>query len=210
MEFELISSSHIIKRRWDINGTLVVMPFTDPMQAQRAARLMAQRAAADGLILCVHDDHGDGFVNIVNRVFQQSESDWFCYVAQDALAGRRWLAIALHALEKKIGGLLSFNDGKWYGQLAAFGLARRSWVRKHYAGDFFHSGYRRHYADVELTLLALQEKCLVYNPDAVLVEVDWEKDIASVDAHDRAQFLQRVMTQFDGKVTNTTLLQRFS
>ena len=65
-----------------------------------------------------------------------------------------WLALAVRAMEQQRASLLGFNDGKWHGQLAAFGLARRSWADSVYGGDLFFSGYRRHYADAELTLVA--------------------------------------------------------
>lgn len=209
MQYELISSSTLKQKDWQIDGTLMVMPFTQTEQAQRAAQLMARRAATNGLILGVHDDRREGFVKLINDAFHHSHSHWFGYVAQDAFAGRNWLALAIHAIEKASGGLLAFNDGKWHGQLAAFGVAKRSWAMKHYQGHFFFPGYQRHYADTELTLLALQENRLVYTAASVLVEVDWEKDTTQIDAADRSLFLQRASMEFDGKVIKPELLQRF-
>lgn len=189
---------------------LVVMPFTEPVQAQRAAQLMAQRAGIDGLILGVYDADRKGYISIVNQVFQQSNSEWFCYVAQDAFAGRHWLALALHALKQKNGKLLAFNDGKWHGQLAAFGIAQRRWVEQQYGHHFFFSEYQQHYADTELTLIALQQQCLVYSPDSILIEVDWYKERSSVNREDRALFFSRAAHAFNGKVTDVALLKRFS
>ena len=209
MQYELISSSTLKQKDWHIDGALMVMPFTQTAQAQRAAQLMARRAATNGLILGVHDDHSEGFVRLINHAFHHSHSHWFGYVAQDAFAGRNWLALAIQAIENANGGLLAFNDGKWHGQLAAFGIAKRSWAMKHYQGDFFFSGYQRHYADAELTLLALQEERLVYTAASVLIEVDWKKDMANVNAADRSLFLQRAAIQFDGKVIKPELIQRF-
>ncbi|MDO8299766.1 hypothetical protein [Lacisediminimonas sp.] len=150
-----------------------------------------------------------GFVALVNAVFQSSVSPWFCYVAQDAFPGRQWLSIALAGLEHKKGVLASFNDGKWHGRLASFGLARREWAEKLYGGDFFFPGYGRHYADVELTVLALQQQGLVYTPESVLVEIDWEKDGKPVSREDRALYLSRVQQRFDGRVDQPALLERF-
>jgi hypothetical protein len=144
----------------------------------------------------------------VNAAFLASQSTWFGYVAQDAFAGRRWLALALEALgEQK--HFLGFNDGKWAGALAAFGLGRRSWALQNYpqkANAFFYPQYARHYADAELTLLALQAGVYAYEPNSVLVEVDWDKDSASVDEADRLLFTQRKAAQFDGKVLDPVLL----
>lgn len=238
MRIEFVSSHALRTGRWETDGVLVVMPFTRPAEARRTAQLMSKRAGTDGLLLGVYDEglpapakkggtaaadqdganggEGEesgreraGFVALVNAAFRTSSSPWFCYVAQDAFPGRQWLSIALAALEKKGGVLASFNDGKWHGHLAAFGLARRDWATKLYDGDFFFPGYGRHYADVELTVLALQEQGLVYAPESVLVEVDWEKDGKAVSSDDKALYLKRAKERFDGRVNQPALLERF-
>jgi len=191
-----------------VDGTVMVMPFTNAEMANQAAKVMSERADSPGLIWAILDVQKVGFVQVVNTAFAASQSTWFGYVAQDAYAGRRWLALALTALGDRK-HLLGFNDGKWAGALAAFGIARRSWAQQNYPEQnhsFFYPQYARHYADAELTLLALQAGVYVYEPDSVLVEVDWDKDHASVDAHDRAVFSQRKEQHFDGKVTQAVLL----
>lgn len=185
---------------------LMVMPCIDAALGQRAAVHAAARAGVPGLLLVLHDHARLGFVAVLNAVFRASASPWVGYMAQDAFAGRQWLALALRALESRQGGLLGFNDGKWQGQLASFGLARRRWIESLYGGDFFYSGYRRHYADAELTLIAREQGCYVYQPDSVLVEVDWGKDGAAVDPQDRALFARRRASGFDGRVLKPELL----
>ena len=185
---------------------LMVMPCIDVAMGRRAAVHAAGRAGAPGLLLVLHDQARLGFVAVLNAVFRASASPWVGYMAQDAFAGRQWLSLALCALESRQAGLLGFNDGKWQGQLASFGLARRSWIESLYCGDFFYGGYRRHYADAELTLIAREQGRYVYQPDSVLVEVDWCKDSAAVDAQDRALFAQRRIAGFDGRVLKPELL----
>ena len=208
MLLEYISAKDLVQyyeRPLEVEGALMVMPFTQTAQAQQAAQLMVKRAGAPGMVLAIHDSHGDGFTALVNSAFKASKSAFFGYVAQDAFAGRRWLALAIEALgEKK--ALLGFNAGKWAGGLAGFGLARRSWAQANYGGDFFFPKYQRHYADAELTLLAMQAGVYAYDANSVLVEIDWEKDQASVDLADRALFAQRKLGQFDGRVTTQVLL----
>lgn len=188
-----------------VEGVVIALPFTKGSEAQQAAKLMAQRANYPGRILAVHDEEGIGFNAIVNLVFSATNSTYFAYVAQDAFAGRDWLKLAVNALgEQKC--LLGFNDGKWAGVLAGFGLARRSWAEKNYAGNFFCPEYHRHYADAEITLLAMQAGLYVYEPDSILVEVDWDKDRSSVDVSDKAIFLARKQHQFDGRVKALHLL----
>ncbi|MBU3614817.1 hypothetical protein ICN46_07905 [Polynucleobacter sp. Latsch14-2] len=186
-------------------GVLVAMPFTNADHAQRAAKLMASRASAPGMILCIHDQAEEGFIALINRAFVKTQSAYFAYVAQDALAGRDWLKEALTAMGDRK-NFLGFNDGKWAGALAGFGLARRSWATQNYGGDFFYPAYKRHYADAELTLLAMQADAYAYEPNSLLVEVDWDKDASAVDADDRSLFLERKKKGFDGRVSNPTLL----
>ena len=114
-----------------VSGSVMVMPFTNAELANQAAKVMSERADSSGLIWAILDVQKVGFVQVVNAAFTASQSTWFGYVAQDAFAGRRWLALALEALGDRK-GLLGFNDGKWAGALAAFGIARRSWAQQNY------------------------------------------------------------------------------
>ena len=191
------------------SGAIMVMPFIDAAQATRAAGLAATRAGAPALLVAVHDEARQGFIATVNQAFAATRSPWFGYMAQDAFAGRAWLALALRALQAKNAGLLGFNDGKWQGQLAAFGLAERAWAQSVYGGDFFHSAYRSHYADTELTVIAREQGRYVYEPNSVLVEADWDKESASVNLTDRALYKARAATGFDARVHNPQLLQLF-
>lgn len=190
-----------------VEGTLVVMPFTNPQHAERTATILAQRSGAPGCVVAILDDQGIGFVQMVNTMFRHSQSEFFAYVAQDAFPGRAWLQLALQALGATQGSFLGFNDGKWAGAIASFGLARRSWAEKNYAGDFFNPQYLRHYADVELTILALQAGLYRYEANSVVVEVDWAKDQAPIHEADRQLFLARQQQGFDSRVTNPALLK---
>jgi len=188
---------------------LIVMPFIDPALAHRAAAQLAGRAGIGGVLLAVYDDSRSGFVAVANRLFRASTSASFGYVAQDAFAGRDWLARGQAALTTGGGGLLAFNDGKWNGALAAFGLADRGWAAANYGGDLFHPDYRSHYADAELTVLALAAAKHRYDPESLLVEVDWDKEAKGADAADRALFKARAAAGFDGRVTAPKLLTLF-
>lgn len=189
---------------------LMVMPYTDEAAAERCAVMMAKRASAKGAILCVHDVQREGFIALVNRVFSLTSSKYFGYVAQDAFPGRHWLATALEALRISNKGLFAFNDGKWMGALASFGIASRQWVSDIYGGPFFFPGYGRHYADTELSVLAMSTRSYCYDPNSVLVELDWDKDSASVDLTDKALYHERRASGFDGRVTSQELLHMFS
>jgi hypothetical protein len=191
------------------DAPLIMMPFIDAALAQLSAQLMARRAGVAGQLLCIHDVHRVGFVAVANIAFRRSIAPHFAYVAQDAFAGRRWLAIALEKLAENDGGLLGFNDGKWGGMLAAFGMVSRDWALANYGGDLFFAEYQRHYADVELTLIAMQQRKYRFEPLSLLVEADWDKDTHQVDAADRVLYYRRAQSAFDGRVTNASLRRLF-
>lgn len=190
---------------------LAVMPWLRRAAAKQAAQLMVSRAGATLQLLAVQDDLGAGPMAIWNTAIAVTRGELFIYCAEDAFAGRYWLRFALQAMSAQPNaGLLAFNDGKWFGQLAAFGMARRSWLHGVYGGSLFHPGYARHYGDAELTLVARQQQALAYHPHALLVEVDHDKDGRPVDAGDRALFRRRAAQGFDGRVSDPKLLNMFA
>lgn len=192
--------------------TILVMPSTDMAAARQAARLMVQRSRHDaGLLLLAYDLHSEGFVAVANRCFKATRSRYFGYVAQDAFAGRKWLQKALKTLESSQKGLLGFNDGKWSGMLASFGLGRRDWLSRNYpGGELFCPEYRRHYADTEITALAMGNQEYCYDPNAVLIEVDWTKDSRPVNADDKALFAQRKQQWLPSRLQHTQILEMFN
>ena len=210
MKFECVTVADLNKKQWTVDGPVMVMPFTDAALANQAGELAAHRASTQGLLLGVHDIERQGFVACVNQAFAVTRSPWFGYMAQDAFAGRDWMALALQTLHQQRGVLLAFNDGKWHGALASFGLASREWAVGNYPeATFFCADYLRHYADTELSVLARQAGGYVYQAHSVLVEVDWGKDRAPVHAPDRSLFKQRMAQGFGGKVTDPALLALF-
>jgi hypothetical protein len=213
MRWHLLPAAQLaqpLPAEWAQAGTIIVMPSTDADQARQAAQLMCSRAGvSDALLLVVLDDARQGFIDIANQVFAATTSTWFGYVAQDAFAGRQWLATGLQTLTLKDKGLLAFNDGKWGGALAAFGLGRRTWLSQNYDGQLFYPGYTQHYADTELTVLAIGNAQYCYNPQAVLVEVDWGKDTKPVNALDKILFAQRKTGWLKARVKDAACLEIF-
>ncbi len=191
---------------------VLVMPSTDLPQATRAATLMVQRAGVqDAVLLIVQDPEGQGFVRVANQCFEATQSDYFGYVAQDAFAGRRWLQRAHHLLQTNGKGLLGFNDGKWAGRLASFGLGRRSWLTANYPqGLLFCPDYSQHYADTELTALAMGNDQYCYDPNAVLMEVDWDKDSKAVNPADKTLFAHRKANWMHQRVQRPQFLEIFN
>jgi hypothetical protein len=211
LSIEYLTSQTLAAGAWKKEENLLIaMPFTLKTMAKKSAELMATRAGLEeGSIVCVLDDQQQGFVAMCNHIFRHSRSRYFVYMAQDAFAGRRCMAQAIDVLGTDK-GLLAFNDGKWFGALAGFGLVRRDWAQNNYQGELFYPGYGAHYADVELTLIAMQQGLYTYDPHSVLIEVDWAKDKKKVQENDRNLYFQRLQHGFDGRVSRLELLKLFS
>lgn len=210
MQIQFISSTEIGTLNLGYHETIFVMPFTNPAQAKKSSALIASRSGAPGLLVCVYDQNHEGFISISNRVFQKTQSTWFGYTAQDAFSGRNWLDIALKAVAQKNAVLISFNDGKWTGELAAFGLAQRAWASNNYGGTLFFPEYKQHFADVELTLLAQASGRYVYEPNSIMIEVDWAKDTKGTNQQDRQKFETRKLQKFNHPDIAINLLHKFS
>jgi hypothetical protein len=191
----------------------VIMPSTDAIKAQETARLLAGRAGMACRILVVQDTLRQGFIKTLNAAAGRLSAKYVVYVAQDAFPGADWLKIAYERLEESGKGLLAFNDGKWHGRIAGFGMVRKSWVDGLYGGPILNPSYHGHKADNELTVIARATDQYLYEPNATLIEYDVakalkrrDKGAIEGDKEDRAIFRKRFRKGFDGLVDADALL----
>lgn len=159
----------------DPAGIAVIMPCIDKSLGLKTAKALVNRAGMPFKMIIAYDSVRQGFIKTLNDFAQRCEVRYVVYLAQDAFPGRGWLSLAYKELEKTGKGLLAFNDGKWQGKIASFGMVRRSWAFSIYGNNIFYPEYMSHCADDELTYLAELSGDLVYNPHIVLCEVDFEK-----------------------------------
>jgi hypothetical protein len=188
------------------SGVVAIMPSLDPKKAVETARLLVRRAGMDVIVVVVLDSARQGFVRTLNDTARKIEVAYIVYVAEDALPGIDWLKHGYEALEETGKGLLAFNDGKWRGRIAGFGMVRKSWVRQVYDRAILYPGYRSHKADNELTVIARIMDEFVYEPTATVVELDRSKAFTGGEAantsepsSDRQLFYDRMVTSFDSR-----------
>jgi len=179
---------------------VMVLPYIDQAMAERAEAILCRRAEQDGLLVLVDDDERMGFIRVANFVYLRTRSPLFGYLAQDAFPGMYWLREGVRLLERTGKGLLAFNEGRFFGTLAAFGLARRAWLARLYRNMLFYPGYHSQYGDTELSAIAYATGQLVFNPNALLIEVDYEKHAKANHAGDDALYKARLATGFDGLI----------
>jgi hypothetical protein len=148
---------------------LVVLPSIDVERAKQTVEQLKKSAGYPAEYLIAEDVDRSGFIATFNEATIQNEADYYVYTAEDAVGGENWLLHAMHTMYGR-SGLLAFNDGKWNGRLASFGLVSKDYSM--YDGYYFHPEYHSHYADTELTQMAKKQGKLFYNPRAKLIEVD--------------------------------------
>ena len=177
---------------------VLVLPYIDHELAVRLETVLRLRAEHPGLLVLVDDDERMGFIRVANFVYMRTRSPFFGYLAQDAFPGMYWLQQGMRIIQETGAGLLAFNEGRFFGTLAAFGLARRAWLKTLYRNMLFYPGYKSQYGDTELSAIAFGQNQMVFNPNALLIEVDYDKHAKANDPEDDALYKARLATRFDG------------
>ena len=144
--------------------------------AEKVAKLHKTRAGMPCEVFVLEDKEKIGWIAMLNKAVKKIDAKYYVYSCADYFPGRDWLKIAYQTLIKDKLGLVGFNDGKWHGAIATTGLISKEYLFSNYGGDLFFNKYQKHWADTELTLKAKKDGVYGYNPNAVLVEVDFEKD----------------------------------
>lgn len=188
----------------------VGMPTIDEELASKAAKAMTARAGYPVDVWVLVDKDREGFTKTINKAFRKACEEgynFFIYTAQDAFVGNGWLAQALIEQFRTQAGLTAFNDGKWNGRLASFGMVDCSWAKDNYNGDLFFEGYNAHYSDTELTQIAKEKRSYCYAEKSVMIEVDYAKAIGQskgVNKDDKKLYKKRI-----GKLVSTSLAGEF-
>ena len=176
----------------------VIMPCIDTAIGLKAATFLATRAGMACRIIVVEDTLRQGFIKTLNDTAARISARYVVYVAQDAYPGRDWLRSAYEIMEQSGKGLLGFNDGKFRGRIATFGMVRREWIESLYGGPVLFPGYHSHAADNELTVIARALDMYIYEPDCTLIEYDLDRESKPSRKEDCRLFRQRYVSCFDG------------
>lgn len=188
----------------------VIIPSIDVEKAQKTVEQLKKRAEFPAEYYIIEDKERTGYIQTINNAIKNIDADFYVYTAEDAYAGIGWLKIAYECIERLNGGLFAFNDGKNMGTLATFGMVRKDWLETiyEYEGNLFYKGYKSHYGDTELSIVARQQKKLVTAMESVLMEVDYNKHGVNVD--DKKLYNERKLKGFDGLVKDPELINMFS
>lgn len=187
----------------------VLIPTIDIEKSKLNAKLMKERAETKCKIIVEEDREKIGWVAMINKMADENPADYYVYAADDAYPSRGWLRIALETLQQTNAGLVGFNEGKYQEMNAGFGLVKHDWIKTVYDKGILFSGYKSHYAEPELTMIAKGQGKFAYNPRASLIEIVYNKDgdnIKRNNEEDRALFRKRKETGFNGLVKDQSIL----
>lgn len=147
------------------------------------------------------DELNEGFFSLVNKAekYYRSLYDWFVYCPNDYFPGNNFLKIALEQAKLNSKRFVCFNDGKWGGNNATAGMIHRTLVPLLYeTNTLFHIGYKHHGGDPDLTERTKILGEFLYVPEALLIEIDYKKDLKCVRTNeaDTQFYLKRKMVGF--------------
>lgn len=196
---KIVDVSSLEDFEYDGSGKVaIIMPCINLAQGKKTAEILIRRAGIDCTVIIAIDSIRQGFIKTLNLIATKVSAQYVCYVAQDAYPGRLWLKVAYEEMLNSEKGLLAFNDGKWHGRIASFGMVKKKWISKFYNSDILYRGYKAHKADNEITVLARLDNMFVYCSNSVLLEVDYEKDAGGSNEFDNIVFQKRFNDRFDG------------
>lgn len=189
----------------------IFIPTINPEKAKQCADILHQRAGYPHKIIAQaeEDDKRIGWVAMMNKMKQENPADFYVYLADDVFPSRDWLKNGMKVMLETGAGLLGFNDGKWNGLNASFGIVRHDWIKTIYDTDLLYKGYRSHYSDPELTMIAMAQNKYAYRPEILMVEIVYNKEgnnIPRNNKDDRKLFRERKKSGFDGRVTDQEIL----
>lgn len=188
----------------------ILIPTIDPEKAKQTADLIHKRAGYPHKIIVEEDIDRIGYVAMINKMAKENPSKYFLYGADDVYPARNFLKVAMQSLKETNAKLLGLNDGKFYGNIATFGIVDYDWIKDIYKGDLLNPIYKKHYADPEITLIAKDQKVYTYCPDALLIEITYNKegkDGIKVEKDDKNTFNFRKQIGFGGLVNDTKILE---
>lgn len=180
------------------DDVVLVLPYIDHELAVRVEEILRVRADHPAVLVLVDDDERMGFIQVANFIYMRTRSPYFGYLAQDAYPGMYWLSQGMKAMKQSKGGLMAFNEGRFFGTVAAFGLVERAWLSTLYRNMLFYPGYKSQFGDTELSAIAFAQNRFVFNPNALLIEVDYEKHHRVNNKDDDQLYKARLATNFDG------------
>jgi len=145
--------------------------------ACKTKRIMEIRAKVPCEVVIQEDVDRIGWVAMHNKMVQELDFDWYLYSCADYFPCRGYLKIALDAAKEHNKKFIGLNDGKWNGNNATVGLIHKSLIPKLYSTrTLFLPQYKFHGADPDITNRAKRLGEFLYVPEAVLMEIDYEKD----------------------------------
>ena len=183
---------------------LVIIPYGPDQEglAKQSKIIHELRAGIECTVEIIKDVDRKGWVWMHNEQSKREDYDIYVFSCADVWPGRRYLLRAYNTLKEKGVGMVGFNDGKWDGKNATVGMITKEYLRSNYeGGSWFYPGYKRHGADPDLAELSMIKNEFAYDPEALLIEIDIQKELGNrkYDESDTKLFMKRRKERFPRK-----------
>lgn len=116
-----------------------------------------------------YNDENIGWPNTINKVINESENNYFVYTGCDVIVGKGWLEEAMRVFADAFpekDGVVTFNDGKWKGEVACHGLVHKNTLK--HTGKTLFFPYHHYNSDLELTTVMKSLGKYAYAYDSVM------------------------------------------
>jgi len=150
----------------------IVIPVVRPDSARRCTLAIERCGAPTGhrIELIVKEDlEGIGCPYLVRDLVAISTGDFICFLGDDTEPQDGWLHAAMRVMYEQTNdkGLVGLNDGSNH-PFATHWVASRSLLPQ-LDGEFFHTGYKHCYCDVELTARCRELGLYSYSEKAKII-----------------------------------------
>ena len=176
---------------------VVVIPYRKGAKelAKKAANIHHVRAGMPCEVYFVEDTNKEGWVAIHNKMVKELDFDYYVYSCDDYFPSRGYIKYAFETLKQYDKKFFCYNDGKWAGQLATAAMVEKKFIEdiEEYGGDnLFNPDYFMSYGDSELTDIAVHKDEYCYNPNVILMEIDYEKETKPhTNQDDKLKYINR-------------------
>ena len=100
---------------------------------------------------------------------------YYLYTGVDYFPSIGYLKVAMNTIKETGKKVFCFNDGKWFGEHCSIALVDREYARSIYGSGLFYNGYYHGGADTEINIIYSKDNQVCYNPEAIIMEIDYEK-----------------------------------
>jgi len=154
--------------QWKVS---ILIPILRPEGAYRCVKALECEGPYEFEIIWEEDKDRIGCPKMLKRLVEKSQYDWVMFLGDDTIPQTGMILRAFEASEGLPNGwgMVGLNDGFHDGNLLATHWMAHKKLLPLLGGEFFHTGYRHTYCDVELTQRCKEMGRYIFAENAKLI-----------------------------------------